>query len=202
MNNTTKKSQYSPKKLTRLKGVYTPFNSQQARSGFTLVETMIAIFILTMSISGALTIVTKGLSSAFFYRDQITAFYLAQGAIEHVRNRRDTNAIRGNPWLTDLDPQCTSGTPCRIDVRRLPPNDIVDCGGPCPALLYDGASGFYTYLTGDTTRFVREVRICDVNTCIVPVIDDEVIVTVDISWQTGLFSRSFTVKEHMFNWAQ
>ena len=165
---------------------------------------MIAVFILTVSIGGPLTIITKGLTAAFFARDQITAFYLAQEAVEHIRNRRDTNSIQGAYWLDGLDPECTSvdlsgfSIPCRVDVRQLPPDDVVVCPGGCSPLLYDTTLNFYTYIVGDTSEsaFTREIRMAQV------VVDDEYTISVDVTWRTGRLTRTFTVKEHIFNWQQ
>ena len=57
--------------------------------GFTLLETFVAITILMFAVVGPLTIVSKALNASYDSRDQITAFYLAQDAIEYIRNVRD-----------------------------------------------------------------------------------------------------------------
>lgn len=168
-----------------------------SNNGFTLIETMVAVVILSVALVGPLTIITKGLNSAFFSRDQITAFYLAQEAVEYVRNRRDQNTIQGLTWLDGLEPVCTGVNPCLIDVTgdyTLPtPTDIVECAtGTCPIMRYDG--NFYNYDSGGVaTPFTREVRLTSVSVV-------EYIVSVNISWRTGTFARSFFVKEYMFNW--
>ena len=45
--------------------------------GFTLVETLVAISVLSLSIAGAFTAVQGGIQSSTVAKDQITAFYLA-----------------------------------------------------------------------------------------------------------------------------
>ena len=166
------------------------------KRGFTLVETMIAVFILTVSIGGPLTIVTKGLTAAFFARDQITAFYLAQEALEYIRNERDENTLSTRVWLFGLD-DCRTPNGCDVEVQNNT-NTTILC--PCPPLLYDGDSGFYDHDPGTPgigPAFTRVIRIGDV-----PGTIDEVTVAVDISWSTGPLSRSFRVKEHLLNWQQ
>ena len=161
--------------------------------GFTLIETLVAIMILTVSIAGPLTIATKGLSSAIFARDQITAFYLAQEAVEFVRNTRDQNSLHVPPvppWLTGLG-DCFADA-CKIDVKNT---TISSCGGSCPPLLHDETTDFYNYEIGEPSPFTRTVSLVTVDA-------DEVAVNVTLSWRTGVFVRTFTVKEHMRNWQQ
>jgi len=161
------------------------------KHGFTLVETMIAIFILTVSIGGPFSIITKGLRAAFFARDQITASYLAQEAVEYIRNERDENTLSTRVWLFGLD-DCRSSNGCDIDIQS---DTIIPC--PCPPLVYDESSGFYNHDPGTGAAFIRNVRLGDVSGT-----TDEVTVTVDISWSTGPLTHSFSVKEHIFNWQQ
>jgi prepilin-type N-terminal cleavage/methylation domain-containing protein len=65
------------------------------KKGFTLIETLVAISILMISITGPMVFAAQGLQASMYARDQITAFYLAQDAVETVRNIRDNYAL----WL-------------------------------------------------------------------------------------------------------
>lgn len=56
---------------------------------FTLVETLIAVSILTLSIAGPLLAASRSLVLAQVSRDKLTASYLAQEGIEYVRAMRD-----------------------------------------------------------------------------------------------------------------
>ncbi|MCK6462370.1 MAG: type II secretion system GspH family protein [Candidatus Pacebacteria bacterium] len=87
--------------------------------GFTLIETIVAIALLSAAVAGPLTMAIKSISNASVSQDQLTAFYLAQEAIEYVRKVRDDNVLSGNSgsdWLEGLDecvlvdmPLCNSG---------------------------------------------------------------------------------------------
>jgi type II secretory pathway pseudopilin PulG len=68
---------------------------QRGSLAFTLIETLVAISILTIAITGPLAIIAQALRSSYFARDQITAYYLAQEAIEYIRNQRDMNGLKG-----------------------------------------------------------------------------------------------------------
>jgi prepilin-type N-terminal cleavage/methylation domain-containing protein len=58
-------------------------------SGFTLVETLIAVSILAIATAGPLYTASRALVAAETARDQLTASYLAQEGIEYVRMMRD-----------------------------------------------------------------------------------------------------------------
>ena len=57
--------------------------------GFTLIETLIAVSILALAIAGPLVTANRAIVAAETARDQLTASYLAQEAIEYVRLMRD-----------------------------------------------------------------------------------------------------------------
>jgi hypothetical protein len=144
-----------------------------------------------------MTIATKGLSSALFARDQITAFYLAQEAVESVRNIRDENTLAGNGWLDGLNgvngPDCFSNI-CIVDAPDN--NSISECSGSCPPLKFNTSSNLYGYGIGGSWKnsmFTREISLSTVNA-------DEIAVTVTLSWATGIFNRTFKVKENLLNW--
>lgn len=70
-------------------------------NGFTLVEALVAISILMIAIASPMTLAQKGLSTATQSKDQMIAAFLAQDAIEAVKNIRDQIALRGtdSDWL-------------------------------------------------------------------------------------------------------
>ena len=178
--------------------------------GFTLVETLVAITLLTVAIIAPMSLATKSLSAAYYARDQVIASNLAQEAIEAVRNRRDGNILRtvqGNT-VDLLDGITTDGSPFAIDTRN---NKIYECEclGGCPALRTEDPEGeFYAY--GDpgaaisctapsgwkSTKFIRSVSAEPVEYN-----PDEVLITSSVAWQTGVFQRrTISLTETLYRW--
>lgn len=70
--------------------------SQQKNKGFTLIETLVAISIFTMSILGLLSILASGISNTNYAKQKMAATYLAQEGIEYARNVRDNKVLSGS----------------------------------------------------------------------------------------------------------
>lgn len=61
--------------------------------GFTLLETLVAVAIFTVSILALLSILSSGISSTNYAKRKIAATYLAQQGVEYIRNQRDNYII-------------------------------------------------------------------------------------------------------------
>ena len=160
----------------------------QATKGFTLIESMVAISVLLLAVTSVLFVVSKSVSFSGVARDQITAFYLAQDAIECIKNKRDNNSLAGESWLGGLGP-CMGGT-CMIESRNC---GVVSCSGQCPPLKLSEA-GIYNYDIGEDTIFRREVEIQEISP------GREATLDVTLRWKRRLIERDFTIREHLFNW--
>jgi prepilin-type N-terminal cleavage/methylation domain-containing protein len=190
------------------------------KKGFTLIETLVAISILLLSIVGPLEIASKGMFSAFYARDEISAYYLAQEGLEFVRNLRDTNYlqdINGTPslWLDSLDNSCFSDAGCSINpVNILNGYAFSDFGSVapcaslpsalCPILEYNDTTAIFSVgSTYPQSKFRRKVKVTLDNANIAT--SASALVETTVSWQTGtLFSstKSFVLRERIFNWNQ
>ena len=164
------------------------------KRGFTLIETFVAISILLLAVVGPLTLATRSLFSALVARDQLTASYLAQDAVEYIRYKRDNNFLAGNTWLDGSLSSCIDPKVCQVDTAI---DTIVECGGgSCPILTYDSQFGFYGYDTDDpSTPFKRSVTLSPSAGN-----PEEYIINVTVSWRTGSFEHNFTTREYIYNW--
>ena len=72
------------------------------KNSFTLIETLVAISLLTVGTVGAFTLIQKTIAFTSVVSSQLQASYLSQEGIEIVRNIRDTNYLKGENWNEGL----------------------------------------------------------------------------------------------------
>ncbi len=164
---------------------------------FTLVETMVATSILVIAVAGPMTLTSRSLASGFYARDQVTAFHLAQEALEVVRAVRDQNillTLAGTPTSLLEGVPSTEGQPFIVDARD---NSMTLCSTTCAPIRNNGTLYGYGTTGWESTRFTRTVTavFVDGNT-------DELKVSVEVRWRSGVFQeRSFTIRENLYRWA-
>jgi len=178
---------------------------------------MIAIMVLMLAVVGPLSLASKGLQTTLISKDQETAYYLAQDAVEYVRWVRDTNKLRGNAWLAGLDGTanghtnngsaggaCTASGGCIIDSLR---DTTASCTGTCSVLNYDSTNNYFTYnavgsgvVASFFTRTVNIVTPVGINDCTVGR-GCEASVKVTITWSDqGSVQRKIVVSENLYDW--
>lgn len=166
-----------------------------SKRGFTILETLFAIFILVLSITGPMVFSQSSLRASFQARDQITAFFLAQDAIETVKNIRDDNGVKGDSWLEGLVDagQCGGNTPCRIDTTVEDP-DAEACVETCDPLNITGTK--YNYdISGEESRFTRTMYINQLSSA-----EAEVVVEVEWVSPVSIGRHRIVVQENIYNW--
>lgn len=161
--------------------------------GFTLLETLVAVALLTTAVASAISIVSRSIQSATYARDQMTASFLASEGIELVRNLRDTKAremlegLASENWLESLTgSSCGGGSPCDIDPVDL---SIPGCSSDGCPLSLDG-SGFYRPTSGTATKFSRKIVISDND-------EKSALVTVTVRVGSEDYAR---IEENITNW--
>ena len=188
------------------------------KSGFTLLESLVAVSLLALSITIAFTIAPEGISATRLAKNHITAVYLGQEAIEIVRNRRDTDMYYGDYWLDYfvndndfLDKQLMANGATA---------ELIECAGECDLVdlvrvkdtadgpLYGNGSDF-TENNSEATIFRRVVEIKRVmyNPNDDPEKDDgvdindrEIQVTARMTWQDLGREREVLIQENLFRW--
>ena len=115
---------------------------------FTLIEALVAVSILMIAIASPMTLAQKGLSTATLSKDQMIASFLAQDAIEAVKNIRDQVAIRGNDtdWLDSRASSLLHNCMCNpvggdlCDFNIPSPDQITFCRIDTTAPSWDASS--------------------------------------------------------------
>ncbi len=182
--------------------------------GFTLVETMVAITILIVGVVGPLTIAVRGITDGMFARNQITANYLAQEALEVILNRRLSNSASGNPEVWDGFPQgCLNGSSvCTVDARyQADQEPIQDVGSNCDndecSLVFDKDSGYFRKPSAAPSPagpvFIRKIQMMPIgmgNDPEHPNWPDEVRVKVEVIWMNLGMQRNLIVTENLYRY--
>jgi len=189
-----------------------------SQRGFTILETMVAITLLITAMVAPMTIAARGLQSAFYAREHLTAVYLAQEAMEIMRMHRDNYALShqgssADDWyssyfvgLGNRGSACAGAAGCDVDSRDM--STFIDCTSPLSCRLqYDGdalvgdavSRGMYTHeitAIGSNSLFTRVVRLAPVAGN-----NNEIAVTVQVSWQANVFSgmKTVTLRSTLFN---
>ena len=164
----------------------------QTHSGFTLVETLVAIAVLLMSLTGPLFLAERSFVAATGSRDQMIATFLAQEGIEYSRVVRDSNYLEGNAWMARLS-SCVSSA-CIID----PAQDLVSvCSGSCPVLNFNTSDRSYNHSVvtsvNQPTIWRREVQLVQITAT-------EYRVTSSVFFTKRGVERSVILKETLHQW--
>ncbi len=128
---------------------------QQKQSGFSLVETLVAISILLIVIVGPMTISMQSAKSASFASEQVQAFFLAQEGLELAQKVRDDLLLNGalfgggesQPWgkfyistaPIGTYPSCHLVTGCGLSWNTLNSEilaTVVNCVDPAACKLH------------------------------------------------------------------
>lgn len=181
--------------------------------GFTLVETLFAVFILTFTIASLMTVVANNLFAAKYARDEITVNYLLQEVVDYIRNDRDTTVFLGNgtTWNDFVlkYENCSGSNGCYLDVLEALKEINLATINTEPCSISDGclflyynkdaditSGSFYNYNTNNVqTNFRRKI-------IVKPDIlnPDEIDVTVTIDWKNGGKNMTRSLSTNLMKW--
>lgn len=161
--------------------------SPEYSKGFTIVEAIIAIFILSISISAMLGLTVSSYSTAKYANNEITANYLLQEAIDSIRNSRDT-AFQQKNWVgfkTKYN-NCFLVNGCTIStVPFNPVNPTVGiCNeSGCPIMQINGVNSI----------FKRQIIMKEISL-------NEIEITATVEYRNGTSVKTRTLKMNLMNW--
>lgn len=154
--------------------------------GLTIIETLVAVFILISSIAASLYLISRNLASATLIKNEVVAVHLAEEGMEVVRNLRDGDWHSGRMFGSSIP-----GGTYRVawDSTALLP-------AGADALKLDDGTGLYNYNTGSNTPFVRTILI-SINPG-----EDLVrrVILVSVNWNERGVLKTIAAEEHLYNW--
>ncbi len=151
--------------------------------GFTLIEALVALIILTTALGPALVLSSNISSTASVIQNSLIATNLSQEGVEVVRAIRDANWYNSSSFDNGL----ANGT-YRIEWNST---SLIVLGSNPPLKVN---SGLYNYSSGTDTLFKRTVTINKLNT-------EELMVTSEVTWtERGNRTKSVKVESHLFDW--
>jgi len=156
-------------------------------TGLTLIETLVAITILLTGVVLPMSVYSNSIADARYAGDKLTAYYLAQEAIEFIKYRINTEFNNGDGWFSTL-PNC-DGPMCTIDSN----NGNICSGGGCDTVVKIDVNDLYG-MNGTDTIFTRTVSF-ENN----PPVDGGS-VSSTVTWTQAGITKSITLEEYMFGW--
>ncbi|MDR3571013.1 MAG: type II secretion system protein [Candidatus Pacebacteria bacterium] len=204
------------------------FIKQKIQKGFTLIETLVAISLLMLAVVAPMSLAAQSLTAAYYARNQVTAFYLAQEGIEIVRAVRDANIIaiaEGNSSVHVFDgipygDTAATAPSFTVDSTQITSNSLDTCAKigsnyACPPLQTNGTvyaywtgceptggSAWVTTDCGSSNGWADTVFTRAVKAYLWGASNpNELRVSVTISWREGSFqTKTFTINEDLYQW--
>ena len=162
-----------------------------SEKGFSLLEVIFALFIVSIALLGILTLTTYVGSAGGASSSKLVAASLAQEGIEVVKNIRDLNfdASGWNNWYDSISETATNY------IVQYDDDDLRSFSDT--PLRYDSVSGLYGYDAGSDTPYKRVISLTknpggsDAN---------EIKVSVQITWSENSRSYSLIAEDRLWNW--
>lgn len=166
--------------------------------GFSLLEVIISISIITVGLVGILSLVVQNIQVSYTNKSTMIASQLAQEGIDLVKNMRDENWIKGVSWDDDFANEGTMTFV--IDYRGRSSldetvNDISEAGAKLNLRDDVGEEGFYWHeATDPASPFSRLITTVQAGA------DAPVEVTSRVSWSERGSTHYYETSAFLYNW--
>lgn len=133
------------------------------RRAFTLVETLVAITVVTLAILAPFDAIQRVIAASRLAKDNLIASALAQEGLEYVRFVRTSNYLAGKPLFQGIDNTSSArfgrndcvNSLCELDATQSVGSAITSCNSTnidvCRLLYVNSSTGLYTFSTTNAT---------------------------------------------------
>jgi Tfp pilus assembly protein PilV len=196
------------------------------RAGITLIESIVALTILTLAVSGPMSLAAQSIRVLGASRAEMIATHLAEEGVEVVHSLRDNNSADDSTpdksaWMTDVLSRCSGAagfSGCIIDVTghssalgkvwdnlaTIVPCPVGGCGN-LARIYFNPATGLYRQSSAplgapfELTSFRRTVVMIGIDDTLDP--RRQVRVTATVTY-VGYGGKTQTVRisEDLYNW--
>lgn len=155
-----------------------------ANKGQVMIEALVAITVVVIGLFAVFALLLRSLTLNRLSVDQFISANLAAEGIEVVKNLIDKNTIQNKPWNSGIE----------AGDYQASYNDTSLTAFTDVPLKFDKDTGYYNYVSGENTHFVRKISVS------LPA-SDEIKIISNVKWiTTGGLELNATLEDHFFNW--
>jgi prepilin-type N-terminal cleavage/methylation domain-containing protein len=179
----------------RIKKTMEQWSNGAMEDGFTLIELMTVLFIVSIGLVGILGLIMYNIQTESVNRNRLIASQLAQEGLELTRNIRDDNWLAGNEWDKGIrDENCggCSDFDIKFTIDYLGNKDFVT--GIDDGRLQVNSDGYYVHNTAlEDSHFKRVVTITSSS-------DASSSVSCRVQWTDRDRTYNYVADTVLYNW--
>ena len=157
------------------------------KKGFSLVEIIIILFIISIGLLGVLSLIIQNIQSQGYNKNNLVAYQLAQEGVELIRMVRDSNWRQGEAYDAGLNDGIFF-----MDYQDSLPH--LSSGVTGEFILHQGLDGFYYHGgTATSSGFSRQITLKRENA-------NTLKVTVNVGWQERGRDSYYDLQTILYNW--
>ncbi|MDA3803025.1 MAG: prepilin-type N-terminal cleavage/methylation domain-containing protein [Patescibacteria group bacterium] len=161
------------------------------KSGFTLIEIIVVLFIISLALLGILSLITQSIRAQNYNKKVIIANQLSQEGIELIRRVRDNNWNNGDPFYTNLAEAIEERKTYIMDYDDSLPTTLVSADD---SKLQVNDSGFFIHnIIYEDSAYSREIEVELIDNYRLRVISS-------VYWTSMGGEQDYQIEALLYNW--